>query len=130
MEAYVDDMIVKSLLRRDHIRDLEESFSALRRYHMKLNPAKCAFGVTSGKFLGFLVTKRGIETNPENIQALKDMRHPSCKREVQQLTGRIASLSRFISRSAEKCLPFFKILRQSKGFEWSDDCRAVLPLRN
>ena len=97
MEAYVDDMIVKSLHRNNHIEDLTESFDALRRHRMKLNPTKCTFGVTSGKFLGFLVTKRGIEANPEKIKALTDMKHPNSKKDIQRLTNRIASLSRFIS---------------------------------
>ena len=92
---------------------------------MKLNPTKCAFGVASGKFLGFMVTQRGIEANLEKIKAILDMKHPSNKKEVQQLTRRVAALSRFISKSAERCLPFFKVLRQAKGFLWSDDCRQA-----
>lgn len=73
VEAYVDDMIVKSREEEDHIDDLKETFQTLRRYKMKLNPEKCAFGVQSGKFLGFLVTHRGIEANPEKVQAILDM---------------------------------------------------------
>ena len=92
---------------------------------MKLNPTKCAFGVTSGKFLGFLVSQRGIEANPEKIKAIIDMRHPDIKKEVQQLNGRIIALSRFISRSAERCLPFFKTLRHANGFSWSDECQQA-----
>ena len=111
MEVYVDDMLVKSKEEVDHIKDLREAFETLRRHRMKLNPAKCAFGVASGKFLGFMVTQRGIEANPEKIKAILDMKHTSSKKEVQRLTGRIAALSRFISKSAERCLPFFKVLR-------------------
>ena len=110
MEVYVDDMLVKSIREEEHIKDLQEAFGTLKKRRMKLNPTKCAFGVTSGKFLGFMVTQRGIEVNPEKIKAILDMKHPSNKKEVQQLTGRVAALSRFISKSAERCLPFFKVL--------------------
>ena len=125
MEVYVDDMLVKSIEAGEHIKDLQEAFATLRKHQMKLNPTKCAFGVALGKFLGFMVTQRGIEANPEKIRAILDMKHPSSKKEVQKLTGRIAARIRFISKSAERCLPFFKVLRQAKGFLWSDDCQRA-----
>ncbi|GMP41408.1 hypothetical protein CsSME_00011521 [Camellia sinensis var. sinensis] len=78
---------------------------------MKLNPEKCAFGVGPGKFLGFMVSQRGIEANPEKIKALVEMQSPRTVKEVQRLTGRVAALNRFISRATDKCLPFFKVLR-------------------
>ena len=74
-------------------------------------------------FLGFLVTKRSIEANPEKIKALTDMKHPIFKKDVQHLAGRIASLSRFIFNSAQRCLPFFKTLRRSGNFEWIEECQ-------
>ena len=110
MEVYVDDMLVKSIEAEEHIKDLQEAFATPRKHRMKLNPTKCTFGVASGKFLGFMVTQRGIEANPKKIKAILDMKHPSNKKEVQQLKGRFAALSRFISKSAERCLPFFKML--------------------
>ena len=76
MEVYVDDMLVKSLKTEEHIRNLKETFDILRRYKMKLNPSKCSFGVSSSKFLGFMVNHRGIEANPAKIQALLDMEPP------------------------------------------------------
>ena len=82
MEVYVDDMLVKSLKRDDHVSDLREMFSLLRKYHMKLNPAKCAFGVGSGKFLGFMVNHRGIKTNPTKVQALLDLRSPKTVKDI------------------------------------------------
>ncbi|GFY91230.1 hypothetical protein Acr_07g0014260 [Actinidia rufa] len=121
MEVYIDDMLVKSLQSHNHIAHLEEAFDILRRHRMMLNPSKCIFGVSSRKFLGFLVTKRGIEVNPDQIQALIAMRSPRNIREVQQLTGRVAALNRFVSKSADKCLPFFKILRKSQTFQWSEE---------
>ncbi|GFZ14654.1 hypothetical protein Acr_24g0008440 [Actinidia rufa] len=82
---------------------------------------RCIFGVSYGKFLGFLVTKRGIEINPDQIQALIAMNSPRNVQEVQQLTGRVAALNRFVSKSADKCLPFFKILRKSQTFQWNEE---------
>jgi hypothetical protein len=85
---------------------------------MKLNLAKCVFGVSSGKFLGFMVSQRGIEANPHKIKAVLEMQPPRTIKELLQLTGRIAALNQFIFRSTDKCLPFFRILR--KAFTWSD----------
>ena len=93
MEVYIDDMLVKSTTAGLHIAHLSETFQILRDYNMKLNPAKCAFGLSAGKFLGFIVNHRGIEANPDKIKALLDMPSPSGIKEVQRLTGRIAALS-------------------------------------
>ena len=90
---------------------------------MKLNPAKCVFGVASGKFLGFIVSQRGIEVNPEKVQAIINMTSPKTVKEVQKLTGRIAALNRFVSRAIDKCLPFFKTLKQA--FAWTDECETT-----
>ncbi|KAL0458956.1 UNVERIFIED_CONTAM: hypothetical protein Slati_0522800 [Sesamum latifolium] len=128
IELYVDDMLVKSKKAEEHVKDLEETFSILRKYKLKLNPAKCAFRVQGGRFLGFMVTQRGIKANPLKIKAIIDMKAPTCLNEVQRLTGRIAALSRFISKSTEKSLPFFKTLRKAKTFEWAPP--ASLPSRN
>ena len=125
IEAYVDDIVVKSALASPHARDLEETFTNLRAVGMKLNPQKCVFGVRAGKLLGFLVSKRGIEANPSKISAILDMPSPSNIKEVQRLTGRLAALGRFVSRSAEKGLPFFKALRGSAGFEWNADSQRA-----
>ena len=90
---------------------------------MKLNPAKCAFGVSAGKFLGFIVNHRGIEANPDKIKAVLDMPSPSGIKEVQRLTGRIAALSRFVSRPSDKCQPFFQVLK--KAFQWDTKCEEA-----
>uniref|UniRef100_A0A2N9IZI8 Uncharacterized protein n=1 Tax=Fagus sylvatica TaxID=28930 RepID=A0A2N9IZI8_FAGSY len=123
VEVYVDDMLVKSKKDDDHLADLKETFQALRRYNMKLNPAKCVFGVSSGKFLGFMVSQRGIEANPDKIKAILEMSPPKTVKEVQSLTGKAAALNRFVSRSTDKCLPFFKILR--KAFQWTEECQQA-----
>lgn len=98
IEVYVDDMLVKSTRAQDHLVDLKETFQVLDKYHMKLNPTKCAFGVSPGKFLGFLISNRGIEENPEKIQAMIQMQSPHTTQELQQLIGKVLALSRFISR--------------------------------
>ncbi|XP_030955724.1 uncharacterized protein LOC115977839 [Quercus lobata] len=123
VEVYVDDMFVKSIDEGSHLDDLQETFETLRRYKMKLNPSKCAFGVSSGKFLGFMVSPRGIEANPDKIQAILNMEPPKNIKEVQSLTGRVAALNRFVSKATDKCLPFFKVLR--KAFEWTDECQRA-----
>ena len=107
MEVCIDDMLVKSTTAELHIAHLSEAFQILRNYNMKQNPAKCAFGVSAEQFLGFIVNHLGIEANPDKIKAVLDMPSPSGIKEVQRLTGRIAALSRFVSRASDKCQPFF-----------------------
>lgn len=125
MEVYIDDMLVKSLHATDHLRHLQECFETLNKYGMKLNPAKCTFGVSSGEFLGYIVTQRGIEANPKQISAVLNLPSPKNSREVQRLTGRIAALNRFISRSTDKCLPFYDLLRGNKKFIWDERCEEA-----
>ncbi|KAL0293880.1 UNVERIFIED_CONTAM: Transposon Ty3-I Gag-Pol polyprotein, partial [Sesamum radiatum] len=125
MEVYIDDMLVKSKKAHDHVEDLNETFAVLRRYRLKLNPGKYAFGVSGGRFLGFIVTERGIEANRDKIKAILDMGPPKNINEVQRLIGRIAVLSRFISKSTEKGLPFFKTLRKVKNFKWTKECQQA-----
>ena len=126
MEVYIDDMLVKSLEAEDHISHLQQAFSTLRRYNMKLNPSKCSFGVSSGKFLGYIVTHRGIEANPEQIKAIHSIPSPRNVKEVQKLTGRMAALSRFISRLSDKSHAFFETLKNPKDFKWTEKCESAL----
>ena len=123
MEVYIDDMLVKSTTAELHIAHLSEAFQILRDYNMKLNPAKCAFGVSTGKFLVFIVNHRGIEENPDKIKAVLDMPSPSGIKEVQRLTGRIVALSRFVSRASDKCQPFFQVLK--KAFQRDTKCEEA-----
>ncbi|XP_073061699.1 uncharacterized protein [Primulina eburnea] len=120
IEVYVDDILIKTREVSCFIDDLGETFTTLKRYGIKLNPAKFVFGVRSGKFLGFLVTDRGIEVNPEKIKAIMDMPSPQSVWDVKKLTGRIAALSRFISRSAHRSYPFFQVLRNAQKFGWDE----------
>jgi len=88
-------------------------------YKMKLNPTKCIFGVSLGKFLGFMVSQRGIEANPEKVKAILDMTSLRTVKEMQRLMGRVATLNRFVSKAIDKCLPFFKTLKQA--FHWTNE---------
>ena len=110
-------MLVKS--RRED--DLKKTFDTLHSYNMKLNPGKCAFGVTTGKFLGFMVSQRGIKANLYKIWAIIEMAPPKNVKEVQSLNGKVAALNRFVSRVTDKCQPFFHTLK--KSFEWTTECQ-------
>jgi hypothetical protein len=120
-EACVDDIVVKTRESHTFIEDLEETFANLRRVNIKLNPAKCAFGVPSRKLLGFLVSHRGIEANPDKVKAIEEMRPPRNLKEMQRLVGCMAALGRFITRSGEKALPFFKLMKRTGKFEWTPE---------
>ena len=103
--------------------DLREKFDTLHSYNMKLNPGKCAFRVTAGKFLGFMVSQRGIKANPDKIRAIIEMAPPRNVKEVQSLNSKIAALNRFMLRATDKCLPFFCTLK--KYFEWTAKCQQA-----
>ena len=123
VQVYVDDMLVKSRREEDHLEDLRETFDTLCSYNMKLNPGKCAFEVTAEKFLGFMVSQRRIEANPDKIRAIMEMTPPRNVKEVQSLNGKVVVLNRFVSRAMDKCLPFFRTLK--KSFEWTDECQQA-----
>jgi len=116
VQAYVDDMVVTSLEKSRHVTDLEELFVTIAKYKLMLNPEKCIFGVEAGKFLGFLLTERGIEENPDKCAAILVMRSPATVNEVQQLTGRMAALSRFVSASGKKGHSYFQCLKRNNRF--------------
>ena len=112
MEVYINDMLVKSVKAELQVDHLAESFQVLKDYKMKLNPTKCAFEVSARKFLGFIINSSEIEANPDKIKVVLDMQPPSNTKEIQRLTGIIAALSRFMSRSSDKCQPFFQVLKK------------------
>ena len=116
--AYVDDIVVMSKNKDDHVSDLQETFANLRTAGLRLNPEKCIFGITKGNMLGYIISSEGIKANPDKTRAIMTMAEPKNKKEVQKLTGRIAALNRFISKSAERSLPFFQALRGGNNFEW------------
>ena len=113
MKVYKDDMLVKSIKDDLHITHLVEAFQVLKSYNMKLNPAKCASGVSVGKFLGFIVNNRGIEANSNKIKVVIDMLPPSDIKDIQRLAGRIVALSRFVSGASDKCRSFFQVLKMA-----------------
>jgi hypothetical protein len=121
VEVYVDDIVVKTKRGSTLVEDLTLVFNKLRVTRTKLNPDKCVFGVSAGKLLGFLVSHRGIEANPKKIKAIEAMRPLARIKDVQKLTGSLAALSRFISRLAERVLPFFRLLRKSGPFSWTEE---------
>jgi Reverse transcriptase (RNA-dependent DNA polymerase) len=125
VEAYVDDMLVKSMTEKGHIEDLGETFETMRRMGMKLNLKKSFFGLAEGKFLDFVVSKRGIEIHPSKLKAIIDMAPPKNLKELQSLTGRLIALNRFIAKSREICLSFFKAMKRSSKFEWTDDYQVA-----
>ena len=116
-------MLVKNQQEDDHLDDLKETFDTLRSYNMKLNLDKYIFGVTAGKFLGFMVSQRGIEVNPYKLWAIMEMTPPTNIKEVQSLNNKVAALNRFVSRVTDKCLPFFHTLK--KSFEWTTECQQA-----
>jgi hypothetical protein len=112
VEAYVEEVVVKTTIEDNLIADLAETFANLRVYRWKLNPEKCIFSVPSGKLLGFMVSHRGIEENPTKVDAIRRTNRPTRKKDVMNLTRMMAALGRFISKLGEKGLPFFKILKK------------------
>ena len=103
IKVYIDDMVVKSKVVSEHVRDLEVIFGILREHKLRLNASKCSFGVGFGKFLGYMVTHRGIEVSPDQIKVIDSLQAPRNPKEVHKLTGMIATLNRFISWSADRC---------------------------
>ena len=117
IEVYIDDMVVKSKVVFEHVGDLGDILKILRKHKLRLNASKCSFGVGSGKFLGYMVTYRGIEVNPNQVKAINSLQPPQNPKEVQKLTRMTAALNRFISRSTDMCRPFFQLLNKWKRFE-------------
>jgi len=118
-------MVVTSLEKSQHVADLEELFVTITKYKVKLNPEKCIFGVEAGKFLGFLLTERGIEANLDKCAAILAMRSPATIKEVQQLIGRMAALSRFVSASGERGHPYFQCLKRNNRFVCTRECEEA-----
>jgi hypothetical protein len=122
IQVYIDDVIITTRKEDSLINNLQETFDNLNRYKLNINPTKWSFGVSPGQLLGFLVSARGIEANPEKIQAILIMGKPAKLHDVQKLTGRVAALSRFVARLGEKPLPFYPLMKKSDSkFEWTEE---------
>jgi ribonuclease HI len=126
VEAYIDDIVVKTRKASDLLSDLEITFRCLRAKRVKLNPEKCVFGVPRGMLLGFIVSERGIEANPEKISAITNMGPIKDLKGVQRVMGCLAALSRFISRLGEKGLPLYRLLRKAERFTWIPEAEEAL----
>ncbi|RVW85539.1 Gag-Pol polyprotein [Vitis vinifera] len=116
VEVHIDDIVVKSKTRGEHALHLQEVFHLLRKYGMKLNPSKCAFGGSARKFLGFMVSQRGIEVSPDQVKAVMETPPPKSKKELQRLIGKLVALGRFIARFTDELRPFFLAIRKA---EWA-----------
>jgi len=123
IEVYVDDILVKSKQGQDHLQELEEVFKILKMYKLRLKPKKSAFGVTSGKLLGFMVSKRGIEIDPKKVKAIISMPPLRSLKQLRSLQGQINSVKRFISHFEDKCRPFTHLLKKDVKFVWDDKCQ-------
>jgi hypothetical protein len=125
IEVYVDDMIAKSKKGEDHVKVLRKLFERLRKYELKLNPAKCSFGVKSGKLLGFVVSNRGIEVDPDKVRAIQSMPSPKTEKEVRGFLGRMNYIARFIAQLTTTCEPIFRLLRKKNPGTWNEKCRTL-----
>ena len=124
-------MVVKSKQEARHVKDLRGMFEVLRQHKLHLNAEKCTFGVGAGKFLGYLITNRGIEANPDQIEAVNRLKPLKNPKEVQVLTRMLAALNRFISKFADRCRPFYQLMEKWKGFQWNEECdRAFRDLKD
>lgn len=127
MQVYIDDIVIKSSYENDHLDHLRRSFESMRRYRLKMNPLKCAFGVHAGDFLGFVVQKKGIEINQNNTKAILDLKPPSTKKYLQSLLGKINFPRRFISNLSGKTKIFSPLLKIKKesDFHWGQELQEA-----
>ena len=120
LEDYVDDIVVKSKKREEHFYVLKRVFERCRAFKQRMNPLKCAFGVSSGKFLGFLVHSKGIDVNPAKAMAIATMRPPITVKELKSFLGKVSYIRRFIPRLASITSTFTKLLEKEQSFEWGE----------
>ncbi|GKC64392.1 reverse transcriptase domain-containing protein, partial [Tanacetum coccineum] len=128
IEVYVDDLVIKSHTETKMLRDIDETFRTLRKINMKLNPKKCTFGAVEGMFLGYMISPEGIKPCPDKTEAMLRLPSPRTIKEVQSLNGKLASLNRFLSKSAEKSLPLFKTLKKcikKSDFHWTPEAEQA-----
>ncbi|GJS20988.1 putative ribonuclease H-like domain-containing protein [Tanacetum coccineum] len=128
LEVYVYDLVIKSHTEHEIIRDIDETFKTLKEINMKLNPKKCTFRIEEGTFLGYKVNTKGIKVCPDKVKAVLSLPFPKCLKDVQKLNGKLASLNRFLSKSAEKSLPFFKTLKKctkKSDFQWTTEAEGA-----
>ncbi|GJR67759.1 reverse transcriptase domain-containing protein [Tanacetum coccineum] len=128
LKVYVDDLVIKSRTKDEIVRDVEDTFKTLREINMKLNLKKCTFGVEEGTFLGYKVNTRGLKVCPDKVDVVLSLPSPKCLKDVQKLNGKLASLNRFLAKSVEKSLPFFKTLKKctkNSDFHWTAEAEEA-----
>ncbi|GJZ77917.1 reverse transcriptase domain-containing protein [Tanacetum coccineum] len=128
LEVYVDDLVIKSRTEDEIVRDIKETFKTLRKINMELNPKKCTFGVEEGMFLGYQVNTKGIRICPDKVDDVLSLQSPKCLKDVHKLNGKLASLNRFLAKSSEKSLLFFKTLKKctkKSDFLWTEEAEAA-----
>ena len=125
VEVYVDDILAKSKKEEDHVQVLRRLFERLQKYQLKLNLAKCSFGVKTGKLLGFIVSDRGIEVDPDKAKAIQEMPAPKIEKEVRSFLGRLNYIARFISQLTVTCEPIFHLLKKKNHGVWDNDCQEA-----
>ncbi|XP_077252401.1 uncharacterized protein LOC143891751 [Tasmannia lanceolata] len=125
VEVYVDDMIVKAKTREEHAGALRKFFQRIQKFKLRLNPNKCVFGVTSGKLLGFLVSRRGIEVDPQKIKAIQEMAPPKTEKQIRGFLGKVQYLRRFIAQLTTTCEPIFKLLKKNAPKKWNEECQEA-----
>ncbi|GKA57497.1 reverse transcriptase domain-containing protein [Tanacetum coccineum] len=135
LEAYVDDVVIKSKEEKMLLADIAETFENLKKINMKLNPKKCFFGVEEGKFLRFMVTSKGIRANPKKTKALADLQSLRTLKEMQSMSGKLAALNRFLAKSAERSLPFFNTLKNKTKenkheYQWTKEAEEAFQQMN
>ena len=125
IEVYVDDVIIKSREKTNHLTHLRKFFECSRRYNLKLNPSKCVFGVPARKLLEFIVSRRGIELDPSKIKAIQELSPPKTRKELMSFLGRLNYISRFIAQSTVVCEPIFKLLKKHAPTKWTEECQTA-----
>ncbi|GJV56743.1 reverse transcriptase domain-containing protein [Tanacetum coccineum] len=128
LEAYIDDMVIKSKTKPEMIKDVEETLLTLKKVNMKLNPKKCSFRMEEGKFLGYIVSSEGIRANPEKAKAIINMSSLSNLKQMQRLSSKLAALNRFLSKAAERALPCLDTLKKctnKKDFHWKTEAEEA-----
>ena len=125
IKVYVDDMIAKYRTTRDHLIDLRKPFRCLVKYRLSMNPNKCVFGASLGKFLSFIVSQRGIEVYPTKVQAIRDMLVPQIEKQIRNFLGKVNYIAHFITQLTATCDPLFKLLKKDKKVEWKNECQTA-----
>jgi len=125
IEVYVDDMIARSKTEEEHLVNLWKLFERLRKYQLRLNPAKCTFGVKSRKLMGFIVSQRGIKVDPEKVKAILEMPEPRTEKQVRGFLGCLNYIARFISQITAICEPLFKLLHKNQSIHGNKDCQEA-----